>query len=53
MTQSVTRATDADNPVTIHTTRSPIRIDGEVLRSEVAAPRLGQHNDAIRAEFAP
>jgi CoA:oxalate CoA-transferase len=53
MTQSVTRSIPDSGraPVTLTTTRSPIRIDGQVLRSEVPAPLLGQHNDRIRAEF--
>lgn len=29
------------------TTRSPIRVDGAILTSEQAAPRLGQHNELI------
>ena len=33
------------------TTRLPIRIDGEVLRSPKAAPRLGEHTADIAAEF--
>jgi CoA:oxalate CoA-transferase len=55
MTQQVTReaAGSARGGVTLTTTRSPIRIDGEVLRDATPAPTLGQHNDAIRAEFAP
>jgi CoA:oxalate CoA-transferase len=39
--------------VTLTTTRSPIRIDGHVLRSSVPAPLLGQHNQSVRDEFAP
>lgn len=35
----------------MRTTRCPIRIDGEVLTSPVAAPRIGQHNQAIAEEF--
>jgi CoA:oxalate CoA-transferase len=55
MTQSVTReATNlGGGPVTLTTTRSPIRIDGQVLRSSVPAPLLGQHNQSVRDEFAP
>jgi CoA:oxalate CoA-transferase len=54
MTQSVVRdaahtASGAD--LTLTTTRSPIRIDGRILTSETPAPKLGQHNDAVRAEF--
>ena len=48
MLQTVTR----DDDVTIRTTRSPLRVDGRRARVEHAAPRIGQHSDAIRAEFA-
>lgn len=33
------------------TTRSPVRIDGHRPHRPVAAPLVGQHGDAIRAEF--
>ena len=55
MTQQVVRdssATDAGEELTLSTTRSPIRIDGHRLTSTKPAPKLGQHNDAIRSEFA-
>ncbi|HEX4057195.1 MAG TPA: CaiB/BaiF CoA-transferase family protein [Galbitalea sp.] len=52
MTQQVTRAPlGAAAPVTLTTTRSPLRIDGEPLGSSRPAPRLGEHTDAVRAEF--
>jgi CoA:oxalate CoA-transferase len=35
----------------MRTTRCPIRIDGELLTSPLAAPRIGEHNDAIATEF--
>lgn len=35
----------------MRTTRCPIRVDGEVLKSGVAAPKIGEHNAAIAAEF--
>jgi crotonobetainyl-CoA:carnitine CoA-transferase CaiB-like acyl-CoA transferase len=43
MTQTVERPPirAGDAPLRLRTTRSPIRIDGEVLRSHRAAPRLG------------
>lgn len=47
MLQTVERA---DN-VSIRTTRSPLRVDGVRPRTSVAAPRIGEHTDAIRAEF--
>ncbi|GAB3743062.1 CaiB/BaiF CoA transferase family protein [Microlunatus parietis] len=42
MTQQVTR-----DDLRLITTRSPIRVDGEPLTSDRAAPRLGEHNDLI------
>ena len=52
MTQQVTRKPlgDADS-VTLTTTRSPIRVDGETLVGSAPAPRLGEHTAAVRAEF--
>lgn len=54
MTQHITRAAaetiDGDR-LDLATTRSPIRIDGQVLTSSRPAPRLGQHNEAVRTEF--
>lgn len=47
MLQTVERA---DN-VSIRTTRSPIRVDGVRPVSTVAAPRIGENTEAIRAEF--
>ena len=47
MLQTVERA---DN-VRVVTTRSPIRVDGKRPTSAAAAPRIGEHTDAIRAEF--
>nr|WP_145552090.1 CaiB/BaiF CoA-transferase family protein [Variovorax boronicumulans] len=35
----------------VHTTRGPLRIDGARARSRHAAPRVGEHSTAIRAEF--
>jgi crotonobetainyl-CoA:carnitine CoA-transferase CaiB-like acyl-CoA transferase len=53
MTQKIARdAVGTAKPVTITTTRSPLRIDGEPLTGSGPAPRLGQHTDAVRAEFA-
>ncbi|WP_241490591.1 CaiB/BaiF CoA transferase family protein [Microbacterium testaceum] len=46
MTQEVER-----RGTRIATTRSPLRIDGQVLRSEKAAPLLGEDGARIRAEF--
>lgn len=46
MTQQVSR-----RGATITTTRSPLRIDGEILTNEKAAPLLGEDDDAVRARF--
>ncbi|MCM8568462.1 CoA transferase [Gramella jeungdoensis] len=35
----------------IKTTRCPVRVNGEILKSEKGAPFLGEHNDAIVREF--
>ncbi|MDP9050090.1 MAG: CoA transferase [Acidobacteriota bacterium] len=35
----------------LRTTRCPIRIDGELLTSPLAAPRIGEHNDVLAEEF--
>ena len=37
--------------VKVLTTRCPIRLDGGFLKSKRLAPKVGQHTDAIRAEF--
>ena len=39
-------------PLKLATTRSPIRVDGNILTSDKPAPKLGQHNDAVNAEFS-
>jgi crotonobetainyl-CoA:carnitine CoA-transferase CaiB-like acyl-CoA transferase len=54
MIQQVVRAaenTGSGDELTLSTTRSPIRIDGQILTSTKAAPKLGQHNDTIALEF--
>lgn len=48
MIQDVTR----QSGVRLKTTRCPIRIDGQVYRSEQAAPKLGEHNAAIVRQFS-
>ena len=35
----------------IRTTRCPIRVDGQILKSAKGAPSLGEHTTAIRKEF--
>ena len=53
MTQRVTRpAADGGEPVEIQTVRSPVRFDGHPLKNGRGAPHLGQHTEAIRAEFS-
>lgn len=55
MTQQVVRdgaLTSDGAELALATTRSPIRIDGHTLTSSMPAPKLGQHNDAVFAEFA-
>jgi CoA:oxalate CoA-transferase len=47
MTQTVRRANGAE----LVTTRCPIRIDGTILTSPTAAPKIGEHNRSISQEF--
>ena len=48
MIQEVTRRPG----VSLKTTRCPIRIDGEILKSDRGAPRLGEHTEQIVREFS-
>ena len=48
MLQTVTR----EDNVSIDTTSSPLRIDGRRNKVKHAAPRIGEHSDRIRKEFA-
>ena len=34
------------------TTRCPIRVDGQILTSNVGAPMLGEHNEIIDQQFS-
>jgi CoA:oxalate CoA-transferase len=53
MAQQVERpAANGGEPVVIQTVRTPVRFDGRVLRNGRGAPRLGEHTEAIRDEFA-
>ena len=36
----------------IETLRCPIRINNEIFKSNIAAPRVGQHTDEIIKEYA-
>jgi crotonobetainyl-CoA:carnitine CoA-transferase CaiB-like acyl-CoA transferase len=47
MLQTVTR----DDGVSILTTRSPLRIDGQRTQTHRAAPLIGEQSDTIRKEF--
>lgn len=51
MTQEVHRPGLDGARHTVATTRSPLRVDGQVLTSRSGAPRLGEHTDRLRAEF--
>ncbi|MFC5502404.1 CaiB/BaiF CoA transferase family protein [Lysinimonas soli] len=53
MAQLVSRpGLDGGPRVDIQTVRAPVRYDGHALKNGRAAPRLGEHTEAIRAEFA-
>ncbi|URK86012.1 CoA transferase (plasmid) [Rhizobium sp. RCAM05350] len=47
MLQTVTR----EDNISITTTRSPLRVNGVRARVDRAAPRIGEHSQAIREEF--
>lgn len=47
MLQTVSR----EDGLSIHTTSCPIRVDGGRQYNSSAAPRIGEHNSRIRAEF--
>ncbi|QHN05365.1 CoA transferase [Granulicella sp. WH15] len=51
MVQTVESRPGCDPSATMRTTRCPIRIDGELLTSSIAAPRIGEHNQVIAEEF--
>jgi CoA:oxalate CoA-transferase len=40
-----------DSGATLFTTRCPIRMDGKILNSPRGAPKIGEHNEAIRAQY--
>ena len=48
MLQRIKRSDGLD----IETLRCPIRLNDEVLKSEVAAPLIGQHTEQISNEFS-
>jgi crotonobetainyl-CoA:carnitine CoA-transferase CaiB-like acyl-CoA transferase len=43
---------EREDDVSILTTRSPLRIDGQRPKMDRAAPRVGENTEAIKAEFA-
>ena len=47
MTQRIKRLDGLD----IKTLRCPIRVDGEIYKSELAAPKVGQDNEKIIKEM--
>ena len=51
MIQHIDGRPGSATPSAMRTTRCPIRIDGELLTSSVAAPRIGEHNRPISEEF--
>jgi crotonobetainyl-CoA:carnitine CoA-transferase CaiB-like acyl-CoA transferase len=50
-TLEMVQTIDSRPSAVMRTTRCPIRIDGELLTSPLAAPRIGEHNQAIAEEF--
>jgi crotonobetainyl-CoA:carnitine CoA-transferase CaiB-like acyl-CoA transferase len=51
MAQEFTRTDSDGKPLTLHTTRAPVRFDGQRLTNVSGAPRVGEHNAEIAAEF--
>ena len=52
MDQEVHRpAADGSGEARLRTTRSPLRVDGAILRHDRGAPRLGEHTAAIDREL--
>ena len=53
MAQTTERpSADGGAPVAIETIRTPVRFDGHAIKNGRGAPRLGEHTEAIRREFA-
>jgi crotonobetainyl-CoA:carnitine CoA-transferase CaiB-like acyl-CoA transferase len=48
MTQEVSRS----NGASLITTRCPIRVDGQLVKSAAGSPRVGEHNEQIVEEYA-
>jgi len=47
MIQTVSRS----NGASLTTTRCPIRVDGEILKSGLGAPKIGEHNALLQNEY--
>ena len=43
---------ETENGARLQTTRCPIRIDGAILTSRVAAPKVGQHTREVAEQYA-
>ncbi len=37
--------------ISLETTRCPIRIDGEIYKSSLGSPKIGQHNEEIKEKY--
>ena len=48
MIQKIERSAD----ISMETTRCPIRIDGEILKSTLGSPKIGQHNNEIQNRYS-
>lgn len=48
---SMLQTVNREDGLSIHTTSCPIRVDGGRQYNSSAAPRIGEHNSRIRAEF--
>ena len=52
MLQKTTRSSQSgEKEISIPTTRSPLRLDGRVLKSSKGAPHVGEDTESIRAEL--
>lgn len=51
MTQETERIGKCGEKISIPTTRSPIRIDGQTIKSSKGAPHVGEDTEKIRKEF--
>jgi crotonobetainyl-CoA:carnitine CoA-transferase CaiB-like acyl-CoA transferase len=40
-----------NNGLSVKTTRCPLRVDGNTLQSDIGAPLLGEHNEAIDKQY--